>query len=432
MCTLHKSVGTILVVLCLFLFSRPAQAEYGGGTGEPNDPYLIYTAEHLNAIGARPNDWDKHFRLMANVDLSGVTYSGAVIPRFAGTFDGNGHTISNFAYDSNGVDDVGLFGYVGWEGAQIKNLGLIDPNIDAGTGDYVGSLAGRMDSGCIVADCYVEGGAVRGRDWVGGLVGRHGLTSAGRTITNSHSTASVTGHLYVGGLVGQNQATVSNCSSGGRVSGDVNVGGLVGKNYFGTITSSYADGSVSGNWSVGGLVGHNGGTITGCHSGARVQAAAQSGRIGGLVGGNWGRGTIIDCYSTGAVSGNEHVGGLVGVSYQTVIHCYSVGPVTGTADVGGLIGSRSPYGPGVVEASFWDIETSGQTASDGGTGKTTAEMKTAATFLDAGWDFVNVWGMAEFQTYPYLRKYSAADINQDDSVNFLDLCIIAEQWMEEK
>lgn len=57
-----------------FIFSLAAvtQRKYGGGTGEPNDPYLIYTAEQMNAIGAKPNDWDKHFKLMADIDLIGT------------------------------------------------------------------------------------------------------------------------------------------------------------------------------------------------------------------------------------------------------------------------------------------------------------------------------------------------------------------------
>ncbi|MHC4538118.1 MAG: hypothetical protein ACYS6K_29685, partial [Planctomycetota bacterium] len=56
-----------------------AQRKYSGGTGEPNNPYLIYTAEDLNKIGSESDDRDKHFKLMANIDLSGITYSTAVI-----------------------------------------------------------------------------------------------------------------------------------------------------------------------------------------------------------------------------------------------------------------------------------------------------------------------------------------------------------------
>ena len=85
--------------------------------------------------------------------------------------------------------------------------------------------------------------------------------------------------------------------------------------------------------------------------------------------------------------------------------------IVGSGDfVGGLVGSRDGHGPGVVTTCFWDIQTSGQPTSDGGKGKTTAEMQTAKTFLDAGWDFVDetangtedTWWILEGQDYPRL------------------------------
>jgi hypothetical protein len=161
--------------------------KYGGGTGEPNDPYLIYTAKHLNAIGAEPNDWDKHFELMADIDLSeysgdefniiGERYneSGWIVHPFTGIFDGNEKKISNFSYASTDTNYIGLFGYVGawWKEAVIKDLGLIGPNVDAGTGSYVGSLVGDINKGTITG-CYAQGGSISGRDSVGGLVGYSG------------------------------------------------------------------------------------------------------------------------------------------------------------------------------------------------------------------------------------------------------------------
>jgi hypothetical protein len=119
--------------------------------------------------------------------------------------------------------------------------------------------------------------------------------------------------------------------------------------------------------------------------------------------------------------------GQAGFNVGTLRRCYSTGAVNGSGwDVGGLVG-HNYYG--TVRQCFWDIQTSGQATSDGGTGKTTTEMQTASTFLDAVWDFVNIWGIGENQTYPYLRKYSAADINQDGNVNFLDLAVLAENWL---
>ncbi|MHC4112568.1 MAG: GLUG motif-containing protein [Planctomycetota bacterium] len=222
-------LGKITVLLVICCCCLPAQAKYGGGTGGPNDPYLIYTAEQMNEIGLSGNwgDLDKHFRLMADINLNAFTGTSFNIigyyvkenspdnKPFTGVFDGNGHTIANFTYKSNDRRCIGLFGFVLGENAEIKNLGLIDPDVDAGTGDYVGSLVGSLREGA-VTDCYVQGGSVKGDNYVGGLVGTisyHGLIING-TITNCYSTASVSANLYVGGLVGLNhESTITNCCS---------------------------------------------------------------------------------------------------------------------------------------------------------------------------------------------------------------------------
>jgi len=159
----------------LFL-TCPVRAQYGGGTGEPNDPYLIYTAEQMNTIGTESNDWDKHFKLMADIDLGGYTGTDfniigkGLLPAFTGVFEGNGHTISNFTYSSTGEPCIGIFGYIDGPDARISNLGLIDPNVDGGTGVGVGPLAGWIDMGTIT-NCYVAGGNVTGKQQVGGLIG---------------------------------------------------------------------------------------------------------------------------------------------------------------------------------------------------------------------------------------------------------------------
>ena len=71
-----NQVEWLLVVLFITL---PVRAQYGGGTGEPNDPYLIYTAEQMNEIGLHEQDQSKHFKLMADIDLS--AYSGTAFNR---------------------------------------------------------------------------------------------------------------------------------------------------------------------------------------------------------------------------------------------------------------------------------------------------------------------------------------------------------------
>jgi len=188
--------------------------------------------------------------------------------------------------------------------------------------------------------------------------------------------ANVTSTAYIGGLVGANSGTVSNSYSTGSVTGVEWVGGLVGFNFEeGTVSNSYSTGSVTSDYGVGGLAGGN-------------------------------IGTMSNSYSTSSVTGEESAGGLVGANSGTVSNSYSTGSVTGNNDIGGLVG----YSEGTVSNSFWDKETSGIEVSDGGTGKTTAQMKSIATF--SAWDIIVVtsgqtnptyiWNIVDDETYPFL------------------------------
>jgi len=429
MVTRCTSWAYVLVVLFL-TFVSTATAKYSGGTGEPNDPYQIATAADLIALGETPEDYDKHFILTADIDLDPnlpgrKVFDKAVIApdtndatwqfegtSFTGVFDGNGHTISHLTI--LGAHYVGLFG---WLEGKVKDLGVVDANI-VGSGTYVGGLAGCStgdatnchSTGTVnggesvgglagylyagrLAQCYSTG-AVNGTSRIGGVVGS---SSLGSPVTECYSTGAVSGREYVGGLVGANGGDVANCHSIGPVSGTESVGGLVGINNFwfpsafGHVIECYSSGAVSGGGYVGGLAGFNGAIISNCYSTGSV--SGMGGYVGGLVGGNDAvNASVVHCYSTGAVSGDTHVGGLTGS------------------------GSYGPGGRSFVTASFWDTETSSQTTSAGGTGKTTAEMQTAKTFLDAGWDFVgetangteDIWKIAEGLGYPRLswEKYS--------------------------
>jgi len=238
---------------------EPMENPFWMGTGTENDPYLIHTADQFNAIGLVPCEWDKHFKLMADLDLSGYQSSELNIIRgaasfnasfglsgrwfysnpFSGVFDGNGHTISNFTYDSNGLDRIGLFGNVSH--AVIKDLGLISPTVSAGTGDSVGALVGYL-SGGTVTGCYVKGGQVTGGKSVGGLVGHNG----GGNINVSYSTSTVTGDEGVGGLIGSNYGSVTGCFSTAPVSGKENIGGLVGTGNLFEVRTCVWDVQISG------------------------------------------------------------------------------------------------------------------------------------------------------------------------------------------
>ena len=379
------------MLIGVYIFCAPVSAKYGSGVGGPNDPYLIYTAEQLNNIGAEPNDWDKHFKLMADIDLGGSDLSviGNHSNPFSGVLDGNGYTISNF------TGTWGLFRYVDGPDAEIKNLGLIDPNVVGGP--QAGSLVSQLTYGT-VSNCYVEGGSTSdGVFYTGGLIG----SNYGGTIDNCHTSGRVSSSRHVlGGLVGQNgdRGTITDCSSSADVSsfatgGEVAVGGLVGENR-GGIGRCYSTGAVSGRYSVGGLVGFNG------------------------------SGVVSDCCSHSTVKADQlGIGGLVGSNGGIITRCYAAGGVTGSSDVGGLLGRNS----GTVTDCFWDVKTSGQATSAGGMPKTTAEMKHKMTF--ANWDFIEVWDVAENQTYPFLRWCPVGDLNYDYRTDLLDLAILAEHWL---
>ncbi|MCC3645824.1 hypothetical protein JGK52_03880 [Cytobacillus oceanisediminis] len=173
---------------------------------------------------------------------------------------------------------------------------------------------------------------------------------------------------------------------------------------------------------VGIIVGYlyNNSKVINCYSTGQV--SGQYG-VGGLVGWNY-NGLIENCYSHASVTGLGRVGGLLGngASVNSIINrCYSTGLVVTDQWNGGLIGSHSV--PTAVTNSYYDTQTSGQTISAGGIGKTTTKMKTQSTYI--GWDFTTVWGMNG--DYPFLQMFgvpSAPAKKETISVNsFVNLII---------
>ncbi len=402
---------TQLVYLTILLtLTGIAAAKYSGGMGEPNAPYLIATPNDLNSIGLDANDWSKHFKMTADINMVEFTDTqfhiiGTETEPFTGVFDGNGHCIGNFSYVTTVQEQyLGIFGHISNSNAQVTNLNLHSPNIDANEGKYVAALAGRLYEGKI-AGCSISDANIRGEQYVGCLVGdvRFGI--------------------------------VDHCYSNGTVRGSWRfIGVLVGENYEGSILNSGSAGSaiggvIPGSWFqyIGGLAGENfQGVISGCYSTANVTGHGIF--AGGLIGSNWS--VLEDSYALGDVSADEAVGGLVGYntgSQGRIDRCYSAGKPDATIYDGGLVGVDEVDS---VFDSFWDIETSDCNVSDGGIGLTTDEMQKRGTFTDSGWDMVNVWDIGESQTYPFLRTHLPSDINKDDTTNFHDFAILAEHWLE--
>lgn len=328
---------------------------FSGGNGTAADPWLITKAAELdyvrNYLGTA--NAGKCFKLGSDINLQsypGWVPLGTSASNFCGTFDGNNLSISNLNLGYYGGNH-GLFGFNG-SGAVIKNLHL-------------------------ASTCHVLGDAE-----TGSIVGRNT-----GTVLNCHSAASVNigNATSGGGLVGFNAGTISGSSFSGGISrsgGGVScnrIGGISGTNETGAvINNSFSSGSVTGNTWCGGLVGWNNGAISRCYSTGTVGGAENS--IGGLVGQH--QGSITNSYSRANVSGANYIGGLVGFNgSSTITNSYSTGTVSGGIK-GGLCGQSGA----TVSNSYWDTQSSGMATSFGGTGKTTAQMKTQSTFT--GWDFV--------------------------------------------
>ncbi|MBT3405512.1 hypothetical protein HN832_00585 [archaeon] len=119
---------------------------------------------------------------------------------------------------------------------------------------------------------------------------------------------------------------------------------------------------------------------------------------GGLIGQN--NGNVSNSFVRGKVSGMNNVGGFVGDNRGIVLNSYFSGSIEGDNVVGGLV--ANDFFGGNISNSYWDVNVSGLTTSAGGVGKTTAEMKSSATYVN--WDFNNVWEINSNlnEGYPFL------------------------------
>ena len=220
------------------------------GKGEENDPYLIEDVEDLKKLAKKVNGGEayanKHFKLTADIDLKDEPWTpiGTENNSFQGTFDGDGHQITNLTI--TGGSYVGLFGYV--ENATIRNCNVTGTV----TGDqYVGGISGYTSENCEVSSCYVRG--------------------------------TVSGNKYVGGIVGKGVGAIKNCYALADVSAGDFAGGIVGYTYALTIENCYYSGKVSSSWRAGGIAGSaSGGTIQNCVSLAESVTGSSANRVAGV------------------------------------------------------------------------------------------------------------------------------------------------------
>ena len=422
---------SIALLMCLALSSSSSalSAEFAGGTGEPNDPYQIATAEQLISIGSDSDLLDRHFVLTEDIDLDpnlpgGRVFTDAPIApdksdgvgghsgaSFDGIFDGRGHTVANLHIEGKDGYDAGLFGKLS---GLVRDLNLADVVV---SGSPCGAIAGLNHRGMILR-CRVTGHISGARD-VGGLVGSNWDAS----LVECQATVQVLGGDNVGGMVGGGPGgTLMRCRVQAEANGEKSVGGLVGRSHRGQVIECRSTGTVIGGRDVGGLIGDSDDTMI-WRSSADCDVTAEQ-TAGGLVGSaHWNSGPLIaDCYARGSVAGSV-VGGLAGEArHNQFLNCYAACEVLALSVegeellVGGLFGDVwVPRWAPMTVSCFWDAQLSGVAVGAGshllelGTGLTTEQMQAGTVLENDGWDFSNVWMICEGD-YPRLQ-WESGDCN---------------------
>ena len=254
-----------------------AAAKDLGYTIESNGSYTVTSADGLMNVAKLVNGGktDINITLDKNIDLTGKDWTPIGTDydnSYKGTFDGGGHTITGLTFTTND-EYAGLFGWLNRAGT-VKNVVM---------------------EGVQITSNQIYGGSI------GGVVG-----SGWGTIENCSVSGSVSGTVYVGGVVGvQIGGSITGCSSSATVKGTVDVGGVAGQtNSSATLTACYATGNVIIEMDPKKNIA--GGSLVGMNAGSSLLACYATGNV----------------TSTGSSTGQVHIGGFLGNNYTTVTACY--------------------------------------------------------------------------------------------------------------
>ena len=282
-------------------------SSFDGGSGTESDPYLISNGAQLAKLAQDVNGGNhysgKYFKLTNDIWLNntdgwrnwGANTSGlnkwTAIGyfdnnriAFAGTFDGDGHTVRGLYINNNTEDkSQGLFGYIDYQ-ATIKNLKIAESLVYSKY-ENVGAIVGYVYDSTI-SNCQNSGKVACTDRFVGGIVGK---ISSGSTITYCQNSGLVTctGNC-VGGIVGNcfgSDGVIDHCQNSGNVNGANGIGGIAGMSH-GKVSYSFNTGSVSGNEVVGGICGElymRNAVITSSFNTGKVSGSSAVGGVGGRL-----------------------------------------------------------------------------------------------------------------------------------------------------
>ena len=310
------AIGLVFALVCSMVPVQSISAEPDGteeSTEEKEQEVLvpekvsISTVDDFKAFAQQCylDSWsvDKWVVLEADIDLSQTEFEP--VPVFAGTFDGNGHTIYGFHNVGDGYVG-GLFRYISQTGT-VKNLKLRGSVEGTGEKECIGSICG-VNHGTIRNCSFI--GTISGRDTVGGIAGTNGATGL---ITGCTIRGHVTGYYMTGGIVGLNHGYVSLCNNYSGINDDsewVEEDDEMGSGLLLNIGDSDSDVEFYSGVDTGGIAGYSDGAIGNCNNYGTVGYEHTGYNIGGIVGRQ--TGVVSFCTNKGQVYGRKDVGGIVG------------------------------------------------------------------------------------------------------------------------
>lgn len=374
-----KRFFIFLTCFACLLSVSPLWAQFAGGSGTANDPYLVADAIQLSSVRYYPTC---HFLQIADIDLNVYPYNQGIgwqSMTFSGVYNGGNYQIANMMINRTGSTyHNGLFA-----GAQeLKNINLTNFNITGGA--RIGGLVAGLSSGT-VTNCSVSGTITGDTNFNGVVGGLIGIVSGSATISNCQTNVNIVNSSTTGGLVGDflsetAESSLLNCSVSGSITGNPAAGLCVSLGC-GQITQCSTTCQVYSHSNAGGLlVSVDNSVVSNCHATGSVSCLGAEGMAGGLIA-FASDSQITGCFASGNVQGSEassaYSGGLLaacgasgtGLHSMTINRCYAKGNVAGYT-VGGLIGNISPsYGSVTVSNCYARGNVEGESNTGGFVGE---------------------------------------------------------------
>ncbi len=282
-----------------------------------SDTVYLRTAEDLAELSRNCtlDSWSqgKTVYLEADIDLTGVEFFP--IPTFGGTFEGQGHTISGLSITGSG-NVRGLFRYIQPSGA-VRDLHVSGSIAPSDRKNTLGGLVGENQG--TITNCTFSG-AVSGADSIGGIAG---INEAQGQIINCSFSGSVTGEHYVGGIAGQNYGSIVQCENSGSIN-TTEVDAELNLDNWNQDQLNAAE-NVPVCTDIGGITGFSSGILQSCVNTGAVGYAHVGYNIGGIVGRQ--SGYLNGCTNSGTILGRKDVGGIAGQLVPEVRLLYNEGQV---------------------------------------------------------------------------------------------------------